>query len=52
MPSSTWAFTDFIGVSPKKILLGGGPSGNEIALIDSGSGVTYEIVVVGVSEDD
>ena len=51
MPSSTWAFTDFIGVSPKKTLLGN-PSGNELVLIDSGSGVTYEIVVVGVSEDD
>ena len=48
MPSSTWGFTDYVGVTPHMGPLGGALN-NKISLIDSGSGISYEIAVVGVT---
>lgn len=47
MPSSTWAFTDYVGVAP--IYGHADHNRSEITLKDSGSGVPYQIVVVGVT---
>jgi len=49
MPSSTWAYTNYVGATPTIGYLGIGNFNNFVSLIDSGSGVPYEIVVVGVS---
>ena len=48
MPSSTWSFTDYVGVTPHMGPLGGALN-NKISLIDSGSGISYEIALVGVT---
>ena len=45
-PYSSWSFTDYIGVYPMK---SGSPEQYALTLIDSGSGVPYEMVVVGVT---
>ena len=49
MPSSTWAYTNYVGATPTIGYLGEGDFNNFISLIDSGSGVPYEVVVVGVT---
>jgi len=48
MPSSTWSFTDYVGVTPHMGPLGGALN-NKVNLIDSGSGVPYDMIVVGVT---
>lgn len=45
-PHSSWSFTDYIGVYPIK---SGTPEQYALTLIDSGSGVPYEMIVVGVT---
>jgi len=45
-PHSSWSFTDYIGVYP---IMSGAPEQYSLTLIDSGSGVPYEMVVVGVT---
>ena len=49
MPSSTWAYTNYVGATPTIGYLGEGNFNNFLSLIDSGSGVPYEIIVVGVT---
>lgn len=41
-PQSTWALTDYVGVSTNTV-------NKQISLIDSGSGVPYELIVIGVT---
>ena len=47
MPDSAWMFIDSIGVQ----ILDGPSATNELGLIDSGSGVPYELSIVGVTGD-
>ena len=41
-PQSTWTLTDYVGVSTNTV-------NKKISLIDSGSGVPYELIVIGVT---
>ena len=47
MPDSAWMFIDSIGVQ----ILDGPSATNELGLIDSGSGVPYELSIVGTTGD-
>lgn len=48
MPSSTWVYTDHVGITPHLGPLGGNLN-NQVTLVDSGSGVPFEILVIGVT---
>lgn len=47
-PHGNWTFTDFVGVTPYQDQVYNQPF-TEFSLIDSGSGVPYEIIIVGVT---
>ena len=49
MPQSSWMFTDSVGIWPRIKSAEGQADEVEIGLIDSGSGVPYEISIVGTT---